>query len=442
MRRARYRRRQQSSEWLIARAREKAGLDAYAPAGTTALDPDWVKPMRPARCRWRVAEFVGVHHDGDADKGAHWSGIERCASIHACPVCAAVIRAERAREIQAAVENWQAAGGSITFVTLTMAHTQEDALATTLDASLEGWRQVIQGRWWAGESEKEFLARAKRWETRLANLPARRRGEALTTYENRLVEREEKMRAKQPVWRPGMRERYEVAGVIRVSETTYGRNGWHPHLHQLWFTEKPLTEEQLKAVEAELFPRWRDAVVSLGGGIPSELRGIDIRQADKDGKVVAQYLSKVQEKPLEDRQKQEIGKEVARADFKTGRNGSYMPFELLDAAGWEDPDAVGWARHRWVEYVEATHGRQAITWSRGLRELCQVEEEKTDEQILEDAEQAAELFLIPGEVYDRFRTQPDVLAVILETVEAGDLGLAMEMSGGFSRFAPPGGLAA
>ena len=91
-RRIRYRRRQTSSSWLIRAARIAAGLPETGDG--------WVRPPRPARCRWRVSEEVNLHHTEGSP--AHWSGLERCGSVSACPVCSAVVRGRRAIEIQTA----------------------------------------------------------------------------------------------------------------------------------------------------------------------------------------------------------------------------------------------------------------------------------------------------------------------------------------------------
>ncbi|MEX5272256.1 hypothetical protein, partial [Kocuria sabuli] len=72
----------------------------------------------------------------------------------------------------------------------------------------------------------------------------------------------------------------------------------------------------------------------------------------------------------------------------------------------------------WVEYVEATKGRRAITWSRGLRDRLNLGEERTDEQVIEDAEQDTARVLIPAKSYDRAKNRPAVLAHWLDLAEA------------------------
>lgn len=357
-RRTRFDRRQRSSEWLIRDARVRAGEPAVAPTRLRADQPGWVKPPRPARCRWRIAGGVGLH----GDKGrAHFSGTERCASIWACPCCSAVIRAERATHIQAAAAGWQAQGGSLVFVTLTVRHRDGDPLKGSLDAVMKSWRRLLMGKSW-----KTF------------------------------------------------RERFGVRGYIRAVEVTRGRNGWHPHIHVLFFTDRPLTSTDALEWESLMYGRWADYVVKHGARLPTQLRGIDVRAADADGTVVAQYLAKVQEKDADSR-RIGVGQELARFDFKGGRLTSLTPFELLDFPGDDAP-----AQQAWAEYVDATWGRRAITWSKGLREMCQVSAdiEVTDEEIVADTEDAPLRFWIPAKLYDAtVRNDPTLMARLLELIE-------------------------
>lgn len=380
-RRTRFARRQQSSAWLIQSARLEAGLAPVDPDIAGAGDLRWLRPIRPARCRWRCAADVGVHGDKD---GAHFSGTEHCASIWSCPVCAAVIRATRAEEIQAAAQEWTRQGGSLVFVTLTVRHKTGDGLAGSLDAVLKSWQRLLQGKSWT-----KFKAR------------------------------------------------FGIEGYIRSTEVTLGENGWHPHIHALFFTRTPLAAADVSAWEAGMFSRWAEYVVKYGARLPTKLRGIDVRPADGAGTVVAQYLAKVQEGAGSSEKRYAVGHEMARFDFKTGRGGSLMPFELLDPERREDDADDRAARALWWEYVTATRGRRAITWSRGLRERVQLPEELTDEEVVADVEARPLRFVVPGREYDRrLRNEPAVAALVLELVESDRAETARAVCAGILPDAP------
>jgi hypothetical protein len=307
------------------------------------------------------------------DNLAHFSGLERCASIWACAVCTAVIRADRAREIQLVSEAHQAAGGSLVLATFTLRHRILDPLADNLDVALKAWQKMLGG---------------KSWQL--------------------------------------FRDRHEIEGYVRAVEITHGANGWHPHIHALFFTKNQVTAQAASEMKDWLFDRWKKLVTDLGARMPSKLRGVDVRPAGKDGKVLAQYLAKVQEEAGQSRTK--IGQEMARMDFKDGRHSSRMPFQLLDGKG-EDPTRD---QMLWIEYVKATKGRRAITWSRGLRERYMPEEPpKTDEEVIRDAERQRPVVMMPGESWDRrLRDQPAVIAAVLEATERGDVSLAVTLTGG------------
>lgn len=269
-RRVRLRRRQRSSGWLIGETRRLAGLAPDAPRGVTAADPEWVRPPRLARCRWRVGGAVGVH--AAPGQTAHFSGTERCGSIWGCPVCSAVIRSGRSQEISEAVTAHREAGGSLLFMTMTLRHHQDDALELTLKAAQASWSKLVSGTAWLRQ-----------------------------------------------------KKRLSIRGYVRATEVTLGvgpgANGWHPHIHSLIFVDKELEDSAVEDFRRWCSDRWALKVTQMGARTPSDERGVTIQKV-QDGAVLASYLSKVQEKGL--------GLELARSDLKSGRAASINPLDLLD----------------------------------------------------------------------------------------------------------------
>lgn len=370
-RRVRYERRRRSAGWLVGEARARAGLPRDAQIKIKHGDPDWIATPRPARCGQRIAARVPVHVN--PEHGAHYSGTERCASIHACPVCSAVIRAERALEVTDAVQRHAANGGRLAFVTLTMRHRDTDALKVTLEAALDGWRRTIRGKPWV------------------------RRRDALG-----------------------------VVGYVRTVEVTHGRSGWHPHIHALLFLDDAMTENERADFEAWLYTRWSRMVTKLGGGMPTRAHGCRVDIASSDGEMLAQYLTKVQEKAPPPT-KTKVALELTRTDLKTARiAGNRTPFELLDSANDDET-----ARDLWCEYVDATYGRRAITWSLTLRDDLGMTDERTDQQILDDTEPAPVAAFIPAKIYDTRRTTAHWLTTVLETAETGNLDLLLALTDGY-----------
>jgi hypothetical protein len=215
----------------------------------------------------------------------------------------------------------------------------------------------------------------------------------------------------------GARDRYRVSGYIRSTEVTYGANGWHPHIHALFFTDDKLSDTEVEAFGDELHTRWARFVDKATGKLPTREHGIDVQLVDDDGQVLGIYLSKVQDEGASKKKKWDASAELARADVKKGRDDNFVPFELLDS---NHPMPLAQRRRLWVEYYEGTKGRRAITWSRGLKARYEVGE-KSDEAIIEETESAPVQWLADGRAYDALRrSAPDLLAVVLEAAEVGN----------------------
>ncbi len=245
-----------------------------------------------------------------SDEGtASYADVQVCGLIWACPVCSAQIRALRAALIETAGARHIDQGGGLAFGTLTVPHDFGDDLAGTLAVVRDAWKR---------------------------------------TRENRAVRR---------LWK-----RLGLRGFVRSLEITYGRNGWHPHVHVLWFTSRPLTSSELVELGDVVHAAWATAVQALGLRMPTRENGVRVQGVDQSAGAaagLASYLSKVQDAYGDSRS---LGSEMTRGDLKRGRKHSRTPFELLDqAAGGSSR-----ARRLWREYETATAGVRCIEASRGL----------------------------------------------------------------------------
>lgn len=267
------------------------------------------------------AVFIDVSTRADGSKHAAARGLVSCSSVWCCPVCSAHIRAERAAELEDGVAQFREDGGSLLFLTLTLQHARGDDLADLLAALYSSWRRVQQ---------------SSGWRTR--------------------------------------RERLGLVGFVRSLEVTYSnRAGWHPHVHVLLFVGGSLSVTEVDELRDWITGQW---IKHLGriGRIAMEGPGVDLRRVT-DTSTAAERIAGYTVKG------ESIALEVARSDLKRGRLESVTPLQILDAAG----DGEAWAVRAWQEYEAATKGRRAIEWSRGLRALVGLCDERTDEQITEDA---------------------------------------------------------
>lgn len=291
--------------------------------------------VRVARCSWAIGQTVGIR----SDKGkAHFESVETCSSVWACPACSAVIRGRRAREIQTAVEAHQKEQKTLLFVTLTLPHRKADTLDATLDALLSGWRELT----------------------------------SQTAY------KKQEPGKRSPA---GIRGRYGVTGVIRTTEVTYSpANGWHPHLHLLFFLDREeMNRSEVRAFGDELHSLWAKIIERRLGRKPTRTRGIDVQKVDAKGAVLARYLSKVQDGE-EKTGAWTVSAEMTRADIKKAKKGGLTPFQLLDD---DVCSHTGLSRKRrrelWLEFYHSTHGRRCLSWSKGLKARFGIDE-------VEDAE--------------------------------------------------------
>lgn len=320
---------------------------------------------------WRASSLKGVrccgrmlHNDavGDPDDGqavaikrrnidgqviASYQGLMTCGSVWSCPRCSAVIAHTRAEEIGRAVRECHRQGGKVYLMTLTMRHTSRDRLAELWDGLSAGWRSAFGTRKWTGQ-----------------------RG--------RLVERAGKTAVVKS--RPGDAELFDVAGMTRVVEATYGvptrgGNGWHLHVHALVFTasamafalrtDLPLwfgnTDREWFARNAfavRVHERWSNGLYKAGFRSPGSV-AVDVRDVSLDGAdYVGWYLSKATYDGAS-----KMGIEMAGGQFaKVARaERNRTPFEILaQLASSVDARGFGVRTPRHWSVVEAGQGDWAV----------------------------------------------------------------------------------
>lgn len=189
---------------------------------------------RTSKCsRWRVPHApLQVLKSQDHGK-AFFTGLQVCASVWACPVCAAKISERRRAELVTAVALSKLRGWSVMLLTVTVPHGFGDDLKNLLDQIHDAWRRTTTGR--AGKKFRKLIS---------------------------------------------------LAGTVRSLEVTYGSNGFHPHLHVLLFLENP--DFSPFQVQRLFSPIWQDACVKSGLSRPSDEHGCRV----DDGSRAASYASK------------------------------------------------------------------------------------------------------------------------------------------------------
>lgn len=234
----------------------------------------WMPSSRQAKChRWRVPSVSATVRRLPAAEDAHapgrcvWGGLQLCASVWACPVCAARIVEGRRAELRLAQQRAKELGLSIFHATLTAPHSLNDDVGPLVKRLSSAFRAFSGNR--RAASFKRGIG---------------------------------------------------FVGSVRALELTYGTaNGWHPHFHLILFLDPsagawsggPVTDVE---IETEMSAIWRPACVKQGLGLPSLERGVRV----DPGESAFEYISKW---GLED--------ELTRAMHKRGRLASLTPWDML-----------------------------------------------------------------------------------------------------------------
>lgn len=166
-------------------------------------------------------------------------------------------------------------------------------------------------------------------------------------------------------WR-GVAARVDVKGTVRALEVTHGANGWHVHCHELLFLSDG-REESLRSIEGELASAWRSACLSAGLDAPNG-HGLRLH----DGSQAARYAGKWG-----------LDQELTKGHIKRGRDGNLSPWDFLREVLETGEDEKG---ELFREYAKAFKGHRQLHWSRGLRSLLGLDEEKTDKELAEKLE--------------------------------------------------------
>lgn len=327
-----------------------------------------------------------------ADGVVGFAGLATCGRIWLCPVCNAKVMARRAVEIGAAL-TWAAVEGLVAgWGSLTMRHNAFTSLAGMIEIQQAAWRHVVQSRRWTKRSATATRVHVC---SQTCELSCERKRDTYDTGN------------------PGR------VGYIRAAEVTQnfepGGYGWHPHFHPiiLWRGDP----EECQAFLDDVVDLWIEGVEKAGGEAgrhgAQQLRvvsGIEMYDA------LSGYVTKATYDPSK------LAIETVWSQGKSGRGrirGTKSHWELLATIALELDEGIDYAVDHWVELEAATDGHRMITWSRGLRQFAGLSDELSDEE--EAAKEVGSkhdtVAVITGNGWLTVRDRPDVLALILDTIE-------------------------
>jgi hypothetical protein len=184
---------------------------------------------------------------------------------------------------------------------------------------------------------------------------------------------------------------------LRVIEVTHGRNGWHVHVHVLFFLHHGLGAVERATLSVALLGRWRSGIGKHGFDASNQ-RGVRIDMAH--GRQAARTLSDYFTKgtyTADGTAPAAVALEMARGDLKKTRDGaSRTPFGILrDVYTKGDADDLA----MWHEWERGSKSRRQTAWSKGLREVSRLTREKSDEEIAGEESGSAldDVVVLPAE---------------------------------------------
>lgn len=170
-----------------------------------------------------------------------------------------------------------------------------------------------------------------------------------------------------------IRERYGLA-YVRAHEITHGRNGWHPHLHVLLLSARPLTAAAQAELEAFVLRRWQRAIArpqrETGRAYRIPLAGVGVKLTSCGRR--DDYIAKLG-----------LADELAQGAAKRGHEAHRTPFQILRDI-WQRDFTVAADIDLWVEYATEMPGCKQLTWSRGLRKRYAIVEQTDLELVVEE----------------------------------------------------------
>ncbi len=290
---------------------------------------------------------VEIYRD-PARSRAMYQNLQTCSSVWSCPLCAPKIAKRRSIEMRHITTWARSEGYRVLMMTLTSRHSDGLSLKWLLECQKRALRQLRSG--------KRTL--------------------------NRIL---------------------PYAHFIRAREVTHGKQGWHPHYHELLITK---AEETVEDLTGPVFSLWRDVSVSAGLAEPVQA-AFDLTDCNER---IGEYISKFGREP-----EWTEAEEVTLGTRKKARYNNLTPWGLLHKSQ-DDPKS----RFLWCEYAEAVQQLNQLRCSPGLKAASGLKE-KTDEQLVKEAGQSYRQHFanVPQSIWDLARDR--YRAELLQVAASGEL---------------------
>ena len=278
-------------------------------AGSLLYEPGSGKrqKFRVCHCCRSVQGEVVIIYRATTGANARYAGVMTCGSGWTCPVCSVKIGEVRREELSYANVTHVQNGGRVDLTTMTFPHELDEM---TLEETMSRFAKARQ----KFKNSAPYKA----------------------VYDKK-------------------KSKLGCIGTVTSMEITHGKNGWHPHLHMLSFTDRSISTEEIQLLKKT----WVNALLKCGLGDRSKITDMMEYALDvRGGEDAANYIAKYGRE-----EKWGITSELTRSHAKKGIGDSVTPFGLLALS--DAGDEV--AGELFVEFANTFIGKRLITFSPGLR---------------------------------------------------------------------------
>lgn len=204
--------------------------------------------------------------------------------------------------------------------------------------------------------------------------------------------------------------KWRIEHYISCFEITHGSNGFHPHYHVLLFVPYSVGISSHIGMEEDMYSVWKDCCLKAGLDEPSKKHGLHLQS----GEDAADYVAKWG-----------LEHEMTKGHIKKGKENSRTPFDFLRSYSASENEADA---NLFKLYYFAFKGTRQLNWSKGLKKLVSKAAEKTDQEIVDDTDNVAELlFKLDIEIWNAVRKQKKQGELLVAVAEDRTLKKPMEL---------------
>ena len=345
----------------------------------------------------------GIHHCGsrivptgkqdavflvsDLEDKSRFYGLACCHSPWCCPRCTPRVMADKGADIACAIDALSQNHGQLAFmVTFTLPHTKKMTAKDSFNILKDTWRLFTRGGNGKSHLSKQYTIKSHAGDGRRKSQSSYRSCNVnddtkcgdVVTYDLQCNDQYVKFRRE-----------LGITHWVKVYEFTYGENGWHPHIHALFWVPKKNFSKVLSYKDGLIDLWWKSAKRAA----LKYWNKLNPDKAEENKLAVEEYYNEWRKNPLDGHRSvyfstDENGKLIVqKSSFYvsgwstnhemtglsakvTKRDGQYTPFQLLGLAMKGAVNEDKWMS-LFLEYAEATRGSRRVEFSShsGIRKI-------------------------------------------------------------------------